>query len=259
MNIFIDIGNSSTVLGFAKKIGVYSVLRIKTEQINELSALKKEITSHLKKNKTEQILIADIVICSVVPKAQICLKKQLKKIFLKSNVFFIGKDISINIKNKYKTPSKVGFDRLVNALAVKENYDVPALVIDFGTAITIDLLSPKNEYLGGIIVPGINLSLLSLHHHTALLPKLSAKMPKSLLGKDTDTSILSGVFHGYACLVDGLIDKFKQDFQSKFKRDIKTIATGGHLYLMKKLCKNIDVYDSALTLKGIESAFKSSV
>ncbi|MBU1042931.1 MAG: type III pantothenate kinase [Candidatus Omnitrophica bacterium] len=259
MNVYIDIGNTSTVFGFSKKKDNYAVLRIKTELIADLLVLKKELSAYLKKIKAKADKIDNFVICSVVPKAQAGLKKQLNKIFPKAKVLCIGKEVRIKIKNKYKIPEQVGLDRLVNALGVKENYSLPALVVDFGTAITIDLVSDKAEYLGGVIIPGINLSLFSLHHHTALLPKLSAKMPKALLGRDTDNSILSGVFNGYACLIDGLIDKFKQDFKLKFKQPIKVIATGGHLYLMKKLCKNIDVYDSTLTLKGIESAFKSSV
>ncbi|MFH1062652.1 MAG: type III pantothenate kinase [Candidatus Omnitrophota bacterium] len=255
MNVYIDIGNTSTVFGFSKKPGIYSVLRIKTKLICELAFLKKEIRAYLKKIKAKDNSVDKFVICSVVPIAQVGLKKQLKKLFPKAATVCIGKDILIPIINKYKIPSQVGLDRLVNALAVKTNYSLPAIIVDFGTAITIDVVSQKAEYLGGIIVPGISLSLLSLHHHTALLPKLSAKMPKSLLGQDTDNSILSGVFYGYACLVDGLIDKLKQELKLKAKDKIKVIATGGHLYLMRKLCKNIDIYDPALTLKGIEKAY----
>ncbi|MBU1087628.1 MAG: type III pantothenate kinase [Candidatus Omnitrophica bacterium] len=258
MNIFIDIGNTSTVFGFSKKKNNYAVLRIKTESISDLLVLKKETAAYLKKIKAKAEQIDNFVICSVVPKAQTGLKKQLNKIFPKAGILCIGRELKVKIKNKYRIPEQVGLDRLVNALAVKENYSLPALVVDFGTTITIDLVSEKAEYLGGVIIPGINLSLFSLHHHTALLPRLSAKMPKALLGRDTDNSILSGVFNGYACLIDGLIDKFKQDFKLKFKQPIKVIATGGHLYLMKKLCNNIDVYDSALTLKGIEKAYLKS-
>jgi type III pantothenate kinase len=258
MNVFIDIGNTSAVFGFSKKPDNYSVLRIQTKLICDLAVLEKEIGAYLKKIKAKDNSIENFIICSVVPKAQTGLVKQLNKIFPKTAIKRIGKDIPVLIVNKYKIPSQVGLDRLINALAVKSRYSVPALVVDFGTAITIDAVSSQAEYLGGVIVPGISLSLLSLHQHTALLPELSAKMPKSLLGQDTKNSILSGVFYGYACLVDGLIDKLKQEIKFKSKNKIKVIATGGHLYLMKKLCKNIDVYDPHLTLKGIEKAYLDS-
>lgn len=255
MNIYIDIGNTSTVFGFAKKLENYSVLRVETRLLGDLTLLKKEIFAYLKKIKVKENIMNNFVICSVVPKAQVSLEENLKKIFPKAAIACIGKDIPIKIKNKYKIPRQVGLDRLVNAVAVKVNYSVPAIIVDFGTAITIDVVSEKTEYLGGVIVPGINLSLLSLHQNTALLPKLTAQKPQSLLGRDTNNSILSGVFYGYACLVDGLIDRLKSELKLKSKQKIKVIATGGHIHLMKKLCKNIDVYDGNLTLKGIESAY----
>ncbi|MFH1459194.1 MAG: type III pantothenate kinase [Candidatus Omnitrophota bacterium] len=248
MNLLIDIGNSNTTFGISKNYKIKFVFHIPTNKIKSFSFFKKEIQKHFKKQKLRHKDILNIAVCSVVPQLDIKIKSYLKKIFKIKVIFFTGSDIIIPITNKYKAPQQVGKDRLVNALAVKDEYKLPAIVVDFGTAITIDVINEKAEYLGGVIVPGINLSLSSLAEKTALLPLLKARKPSKILGTSTQNSILSGIFYGYAFLVDGMIKALKAEQKQKFL----VIATGGNLSLMRPLCKEINIFDQYLTLKGIE-------
>ena len=132
-------------------------------------------------------------------------------------------------------------------MAVKELYGCPSIVIDFGTAITFDVISKKGEYLGGLIFPGIETSLNALSQKAALLPKIKVAPPKGLIGRDTVDSMRSGVFYGTGALCDGVIAKLKSKYGP-----MKVIATGGHAALMAKYSTAIDRINPDLTLLGLK-------
>ena len=161
----------------------------------------------------------------------------------------IGRDIKVPIKNNYLDPQQVGQDRLVGAYATKCLYGFPAIIIDFGTAITFDVISSKGEYEGGMILPGMRLSAESLFQKTALLPQIhTIKKPHSIVGKTTQESILSGLFYGYAAMCSGLIDLLF----SQMKGKPKVIATGGHAVVMKNfISSRITNIDPDLVFKGL--------
>ena len=163
-------------------------------------------------------------------------------------VALIGRDIVVTIKNQYKNPKEVGQDRLVGAFGAMKIYGCPLIVVDLGTAITFDVISPKGEYLGGSIDPGIRLSAESLFLKTALLPHIEIQSPRSIIGKTTRESILSGLFYGYGSLCRGLIDLISQ----QLKHSPKVVMTGGHTQLMKKFVSpKIRIIDEDLVFKGI--------
>jgi type III pantothenate kinase len=153
----------------------------------------------------------------------------------------------VPIKNLYRNPEQVGQDRLVNAFAGLIFYGVPLIIIDFGTAVTFDVVSNKKEYLGGIITPGLNTSLKALAEHTALLPKTNLEKPRELIGRDTKASMLSGIVYGMSCLVDDLILRLKL----KLGKSTKVIGTGGDIALIKPYCRRIDIQDKDIALRGI--------
>jgi len=255
MLLLVDIGNSSTTFGISNGKNEYFCWHSPTDIIGKKDSFQKTQFKNLKKGGINPDKVNAVIICSVVPKLNMLIKKHCKGIFKKSRFFLIGKDIQVPINNKYKRPKQVGNDRLVNALAVKSAYRLPALVVDFGTAITIDVISKRGDYLGGVIVPGINLSLKVLYENTALLPLLKTRKPKVVLGKDTENSILSGIFYGYSFLVDGLIKKLKTSLRGASV----VVATGGNLKIMKPLCKEVDHYQPNLTLRGIEIAYNKAI
>ncbi|MCM8761534.1 MAG: type III pantothenate kinase [Candidatus Omnitrophica bacterium] len=167
--------------------------------------------------------------------------------FFTPHVRIVGRDIRVPIRNCYKIKSEVGQDRLVNAYAAKRLYGVPAVIVDFGTAITFDIVSPRGDYLGGLILPGIEMSLSSLHRKTALLPRVELKAVSSVIGKDTVSSIRGGILFGFGAMCDGLISRYVKMF---CKRP-KVIATGGDASLISSYATTIQTVDEDLTLKGL--------
>lgn len=189
--------------------------------------------------------IGRAIISSVVPKATPIISGAISRRY-GIRPLILGKNIKAPIKNLYKKPGQVGQDRLVDAVAVRELYGYPAIVVDFGTAITFDVISKKGEYLGGLIFPGIETSLNALSEKAALLPKITVVPPKGLIGRDTSDSIRSGVFHGIGALCDGIISRLKENLGP-----MKVIATGGHAKVISEFSKSIGYIDPHLTLHGL--------
>ena len=139
-------------------------------------------------------------------------------------------------------------DRVLNALAAFSLYRKPAIIVDTGTATTIDLVSEKGAYLGGIILPGLGISAGALSERTALLPEVKIEKPESLIGKNSVSAIQSGIIYGSAEAIAGLIGRIKKDWKRK---DVMVIGTGGWIKLLAPLIKSIDKIEPHLTLKGL--------
>lgn len=237
MLLAIDIGNTNISLGLFRTERLIKRNTMLTKEKTYLPKLK----DIFRNNK-----IDDVIICSVVPKSTRILQKDLRKLFMERSII-IGKDIIAPIKNLYRKPKQVGQDRLVNAYAGVKLYGAPLIVVDFGTAVTFDVISKNKEYLGGMILPGLQISLDVLAQRTALLPKIKLKEPQEFIGRDTKNSLLSGVIYGFAALTDNLVKMIK----NKTGRQTKVIGTGGDIFLIGKYCSNIDKIDRDLTLKGL--------
>jgi type III pantothenate kinase len=242
----IDIGNTSISIGVLKSLNVVGNFHIDQAYIK--TSLEKKLKSQLKQIKNKFPEIKRIAVCSVVPQLNKRMARKIQKIFA-IKPLFVGIDLEVPIKNKYDNPKQVGQDRLVGAFAAKSLYGAPAIIIDFGTAITFDVVSQKGDYEGGMIIPGIRLSAESLFHKTALLPRVEKiKAPKALVGKNTQESILSGIFHGYGAMSSGLIDMISKSL----KGHPKVIVTGGYTDLMKKfISKKTYKIDHHLVFKGL--------
>jgi type III pantothenate kinase len=207
MILAIDIGNSTIGFGFVKKGRVERVVKIENEPGSELVRAK---LANFLESAAGRYEIRRIIICSVVPDTTKRLKKVLKKHF-DASIQIIGRHIKVPVINKYRSPRQVGKDRLLCAFAAKELYGAPAVVIDLGTAITFDGVSAKGEYLGGAIIPGLRLSAEALFEKTALLPRVKIEEPANVIGRSTEESIQSGIFHGYGALCDGMVDRLGEE------------------------------------------------
>ncbi len=232
----VDIGNTNINFGVFEKNKLAGKFMIPTRgyQLKEL------------KKKTGKLEPDEIIISSVVPGACNILGRDLKALFHKAP-YVLGKNIAVPVKNLYRYPKQVGQDRLVDAYAGITLYGAPLIVVDFGTAVTFDIISKKKEYLGGMILPGLGISLEGLYENTALLPKIKLKKPREFIGRDTEASMLSGAVYGFASLIDGLTEKIKE----KIGRGALVIGTGGDISLVGRYCKRIDKIDEDLTLKGL--------
>ena len=242
MLLAIDIGNTNISLGIFQCNRIIKRFNIPTKDYN-LENLKKKLVM------TD---IDDAVICSVVPNTCKILENDLKS-SLGRRPYIIGKDIKVPIRNLYQKPGQVGQDRLVNAYAGVMFYGVPLIVVDFGTAVTFDVVSKNKAYLGGMILPGLQISLDALAERTALLPKIKLNKPREFIGRDTQDSMLSGIVYGFAALTDELTKKIK----NKIGKNALVIGTGGNISLIKTYCKTLDKIDKDLTLKGLSFIYRN--
>ena len=247
MLLTIDIGNTTISFGLIKGRRIIFVDSLKKGK--GAKSPKARIERILKKIHAQYPKVKDVMICSVVPELINPMSAASKK-FLKIKPIIIGRDIKVPIKNNYRNPRQVGQDRLVGAFAAKSLYGNPVIIVDFGTAITFDLVSDKGDYEGGMIVPGIRLSTESLFEKTALLPEVKGvQKPTLLIGKDTKGSIASGIFYGYGTMCAGLVDLISK----KIRKKPKVIVTGGDASLMTKgFLRKIDKVDQHLVFKGMD-------
>lgn len=187
------------------------------------------------------------VVSSVVPQSIFNLRNLARR-HLNVEPIIVGEaDVDIGIGIRIDNPSQVGADRLVNALGAVKRYAGPLIIIDSGTATTFDVVSEDHYFEGGIIAPGINLSIRALHEAAAQLPRIEIKRPDSVIGKNTVSAMQSGVFWGYIGLIDGLVRKIIEEDG----RDFTVIGTGGVASLFEGASETIAHYDSQLTIDGL--------
>lgn len=226
-----DLGNTSIHLGFFKKNKLVRQWRLATKKLFSIKRIK----------LPEKIDLA--IGCSVVP----LLEGKLKKLIKPEPLFVNYKNIP-EIKIAVKNPAEVGADRLVNALAVCKKYKKAAIIVDLGTAVTIDVVTQDGRYLGGIIFPGVKLSAEILAQKTAKLPLVSLARPKELIGCSTIEAIRSGLFFGMAALINGLVRQIKKTFP---QRKFLVVATGGDVEFFKKVLTEVEIFNQFLILEGL--------
>jgi len=236
MLLAIDIGNTNISFGVFRENKLVKKFSIPAKSYN-IKTLKVFLG---------RINIDTGIICSVVPKSTDILEKDLKR-YLDLNPYILGKNVMVPIKNNYRNPGQLGQDRLVNAYAGTVLFGAPLIVIDFGTAITFDIVSGQKEYIGGMILPGLSTSLNALSQKTALLPEIRLEEPEEFIGRDTKSGMLSGIVYGFAALTDGLIEKI----HNKLGKKMKVVGTGGNIDFIAKYCSKIDKADTDLTIKGL--------
>ena len=241
MLLAVDIGNTNINFAVFEKNKIIAKFSVGTKAYS-FTKIKSPL-----KNFAE----SDALICSVVPRLTNIIYKDLKHA-LRGKIYVLGKHVKVPIINKYREPGQVGQDRLVNAYAGIKLYGPPLVVIDFGTAVTFDIISKKSAYLGGLIIPGIQISLDALHERTALLPRPQLNRPKKLIGQDTKESILSGIIFGFAAIVDNLSRRLRGFIGKK----AKVIGTGGDIAIIKDYSEEIDSVRPDLTLQGINLIYQ---
>lgn len=192
--------------------------------------------------------IAASIISTVVPAALFNLTNLCSNYF-DSTALVVGEpDVRLGIEVTVPNPREVGADRLVNAVAARSAHGYPLVIIDFGTATTFDVVGRSGAYEGGIIAPGVNLSMEALHMAAAKLPLVAVRRPQKVVGTDTVGAMQSGIFWGYVGLIEGLVARIKQECDMP---DAKVIATGGLSTHFFNATKVIDLTDKDLTLRGL--------
>ena len=255
MKIFIDIGNTNILFGkFDNNDILISQLRIVTSHLDNSDSdnsklVEKKILDFFSHS------CSSCIIAGVVPNSITILNDYLTKALPKINISEINNSYLSKIINiKVKSPEEVGVDRLINAFSASKLFKPPLVVIDFGTATTFDLVDVDSSYIGGLICPGVNLSIQSLANKTAKLPLIEFKKVDHFVGKDTKSAIESGLYWGYVSLIKGLIGKIRKENQ--FNKAV-IIATGGLSKIFNEDINEIDYFESDLTLKGMNFIYNN--
>jgi len=241
MKLYIDIGNTycSLFVVDGKKRAKRYFIRTSREEVCP-KALRRLLGRDLGR-------IDGIVIVSVVPKFLSVVRKSLRSVAPRIPVSIVGKDIVVPIKIRYSDPGQVGQDRLVVSFAAARLYGAPVLVIDFGTAVTFDLVNRRGEYAGGLIFPGLRLSVETLARSAALLPEIEVRRQSGLIGRDTAGSMNRGILLGYAAMCDGIVARFR----ARYGKDLNVVATGGDARLISGYAGSIKRVREDLLCSGL--------
>ncbi len=252
MILTIDVGNTNITCGVFDGDEITATFRITTKMPRTSDEYGMILSNLLERNEITPSNIQDAIICSVVPNVMHSLRGGLVKYFHITPII-VEAGIKTGIRIVTPNPQQIGADRIVDAVGAYEIYGGPVLVIDFGTATTYDFVDANGAFLGGITAPGIRISAKALWEDAAKLPEIEIKKPDSILGKDTITSMQSGLVFGQIGQTEYIINKVKEEVGLE---NVKTVVTGGLGRIIANETDAIDVYDQNLTLKGIHLVYK---
>jgi len=247
----VDIGNTETVLGLFEGNSLTLHWRISSLRQRTTDELFILLSGLFTSSGIKAEDIKGAIICSVVPPVDKKIKEALFRL-LGKDVYFVGEDITAPMAIISETPEQVGSDRIVNAVAAHDIFKGAAIVVDFGTAITVDLVTEKGEYAGGVIAPGVGISSEALFDRTSLLPRVELKRPARVLGTNTIEAIQSGVYYGFSGLVDGIISGIIDECG----QEPPVMATGGLGAAFREGSRFIRHMDEFLTLKGLNLIYE---
>src|SRR3954449_3218310 len=246
MLLVVDAGNTQTHLGTYRDGELVQHWRFATIRESTADELGAAVRNLLALRGMHLEMLDGMIVSSTVPQLRpewTAMGEQ----YLDADVKMVGPGLRTGMPIRYDNPREIGPDRLVNAVAGYNKLGGPCVVVDFGTAVTHDIVSRDGEYLGGVIFPGVEISLEALSERAAALPRIDLVEPRTLIGKSTVDAIRSGVLFGFAAMVDGIIGRLREQLGA----ELHTIATGGLAPIVVPYCDAIDGVDDQLTLTGL--------
>ena len=253
MLLAIDIGNTNLVMGCFHDDKILFKARIATDSTRTSDQYGVEIKNMLEAYGVKRSDIEDCIISSVVPPVFNSVRTGVIKIIGKQPMV-VGPGLKTGLNIHVDVPSQVGSDRIVIAVAALAEYKAPLLLMDLGTATTIEAVEPDNVYMGGVIIPGVRVSLDALTSRAAQLPGISLDRPKQVIGKNTVDCMRSGMMYGTAAMIDGLVERMEEELGHR----CTLIATGGLAQFIAPLCKREIILDKDLLLKGLNIIYKKN-
>jgi len=248
-----DIGNTTMALGVYQAKKLIANWRIKSDRDKTPDEYGLILCDLLEHEKLSSRKIKGAIISSVVPPITPVIEQAVEK-FFGVKPLLVGPGLKTGIPILYENPAEVGPDRIVAAYAAYKKYRGPCLIVDFGTATTFDAISAAGEYLGGSIAPGIQISAEALYLRTARLPRIEIKKPRAAIGRNTVSSMQSGLYFGYIGLVNQIINEVSAELQAK----PVVVATGGQAELIASDIKAIDHFEPNLVLEGLQLLYEKN-
>jgi len=252
MLFVIDVGNTNMVMGLYDGKVVLNKWRMTTDHDKTSDEFGLFFMACFANANISVDQVEAVIIASVVPPIMYSLEHAIRN-YIKKNPMIVGTDIKTGLTLLNENPKEVGADRIVNAVAACEIYGGAMILVDFGTATTFDAISPNNEYLGGVICPGVKISADALFNRASKLPRVELNRPETIIGKNTVKSIQSGLLFGYVGQVEYLVKKMKKEMGYD---NIKVIATGGLARMFASETDSIDSIDGTLTLEGLRIIYE---
>ena len=246
MLLVVDVGNTQTHLGLFEGDALQEQFRFATVRDSTADELGAALRNLLALRSLSFAVIDASIVSSTVPRLAPEWTRMAER-YLGHKMPAVGPGVRTGMPIRMDNPREVGADRLVNAVAAYERTESACIVVDFGTAITYDAVSQEGAYLGGIIAPGVEISMEALTERAAKLPKIDLIAPRSLIGKSTVDAIRAGVIYGFAAQVDGIVERMRDELGA----ETEAIATGGLAASIVPYCETIDDLDPELTLTGL--------
>ena len=246
MLLAIEQGNTNTVFAVHDGTNWLSQWRSATDPSRTADEYGVWLSQFLQMRELKLKDLHACIISSVVPQSIFHLRN-LSRRYLHTEPLVIGENAVLGVEIRIDKPSEAGADRLVNAVGAHAAYAGPLIVVDSGTATNFDVIAADGAFEGGVIAPGINLSMQALHQAAARLPRVAIQRPKCVIGRDTVTAMQSGVFWGYMALIEGMIDRIREEYGA----DMTVVATGGVASLFEGATDKIDIFDPDVTIRGM--------
>ena len=253
MILAIDIGNTNIVVGCCEEKKILLMERLTTNHTATALEYAISLKAILELSGVDKKDINGAIISSVVPSVTYTVRTAVKKL-IGVDALVIGPGIKTGLSIKTDNPAQLGSDLVVDAVAGIQEYGAPLVIFDLGTATTVSVINKEKEYLGGMILPGMMISLNAMVSGTSQLPKISLEKPKKLIGTNTIDCMKSGILYGTASSMDGIIDRIRDEIG-----DVTVVATGGLAGMIVPLCRNKVILDDELLIKGLMIIYNKNI
>ncbi len=254
MLLAMDVGNTNTVIALYDGENLRRSWRMATEKSRASDEIGVLLLQFLKTEQLDATAVDAVILSSVVPPVMHALKNAIKRYF-GCRIMEVGPGVKTGMNIRCDDPKEVGADQIANAVAAVKKYGAPLIVVDYGTATTFCVVDQRGDYLGGLIVPGLKISMDALFERAAKLPRIEIKKPPALIGKTTVGSMQAGAFYALAAQTDGIVERIRAKLGQP---DCRVIATGGLAGFAAEEAETIDVVDRRLTLDGLRLIYEKN-
>lgn len=255
MLLAIDVGNSNTSIGlFDDHKNLQFLASLDTDSRKTADQISVDLMNLFALYGFHYKDVTGAILCSVVPPLNFMMQKALTRLLGKPPMV-VGPGVKTGLNIRLTNQTQVGADIVADAVAALEKFPAPIITIDMGTATTIGVISEGRNYEGGLLLPGVNVSLEALSRRAAQLPDISLQHPKSLIGKNTEECMRSGIVYGTAGMLDGVIDRIREEFPGK---EVTVVATGGNAPVIVRYCRNQIIYDKYLLMDGLWTIYQKN-